>query len=553
MINLRLSINRVNKVITPDTRIELLVCPLTADQENQITFANRNAQNEYFESLPSDKDGQCSYQRKDGYIRYTGNVDNLQRFNYVRYQNKLYSNKWFYAFIERMEYVGEYITHIYIKTDVYQTWMFDFELEPSFVEREHVDNDGFGLHTIPEGLEYGPYVVNEFIPADWADPYTCLYCLQVTDFPSSARPTNAPLQIYNNMPSGCFYLVFRNGDIGEMNKWITAYAADTKADAILSIFPVPSALASPEEGLENIYKLENSISNKTYVWAASSGVAGIPIRLTSVTIPYSSSSPIDGYRPKNNKLYSYPYCYFYFNSFTGTTVEYDYNQFYGPIQFNIYGSITTGCEFKMIPNNYNNKGRDASYGYGVALSAMPQGSWNNDAYLNWRALNMDALSIQTSATVANAAVSGIGNLFSLNFAGAASAGINAAAAIASAENQITVASKMPDQARGDTAVQSLNWSMGHADGGFYCMTIKAEYAKIIDQYFTMYGYKVNELKVPNLRSRRYYNYIKTIGVNLTGEAPQSDLLELKQIFDRGITFWHDPSKFLNYNVDNAII
>ena len=33
-------------------------------------------------------------------------------------------------------------------------------------------------------------------------------------------------------------------------------------------------------------------------------------------------------------------------------------------------------------------------------------------------------------------------------------------------------------------------------------------------YFYHYGYKANIFKSPNIRSRYYFNYIKTIGVNI---------------------------------------
>ena len=87
----------------------------------------------------------------------------------------------------------------------------------------------------------------------------------------------------------------------------------------------------------------------------------------------------------------------------------------------------------------------------------------------------------------------------------------------------------------------------------YKRSIKEEYARIIDSYFTMYGYKVNEVKIPNLTSRRNWNYIKTIGCDFEGDMPQEDLQKIKDIFNNGITFWHNPENFLNYSANNDII
>ena len=43
--------------------------------------------------------------------------------------------------------------------DLWFVW-FDITFKQCFVEREHVNDDTFGKHTVPEGLEYGEYIVN---------------------------------------------------------------------------------------------------------------------------------------------------------------------------------------------------------------------------------------------------------------------------------------------------------------------------------------------------------------------------------------------------------
>ena len=66
----------------------------------------------------------------------------------------------------------------------------------------------------------------------------------------------------------------------------------------------------------------------------------------------------------------------------------------------------------------------------------------------------------------------------------------------------------------------------------------------------MYGYKVNSLKVPNITGRTNWNYVKTINANILGDIPQEDIQELKTMFDSGVTFWHNPSTFLDYSQSN---
>ena len=57
-------------VIVPNSRIRLLKSPIELDNRNQLTFSNVTAQTSYFLSLPYLEYDNCTYQRKEGVIRY---------------------------------------------------------------------------------------------------------------------------------------------------------------------------------------------------------------------------------------------------------------------------------------------------------------------------------------------------------------------------------------------------------------------------------------------------------------------------------------------------
>lgn len=82
------------------------------------------------------------------------------------------------------------------------------------------------------------------------------------------------------------------------------------------------------------------------------------------------------------------------------------------------------------------------------------------------------------------------------------------------------------------------------------MNIKQEYAKIIDNFFNMFGYKINEVKIPNITGRPNWNFVKTIDCNITGDFPQQDIQTLKNMFNNGVTFWHNSNTFLDYAQNN---
>ena len=69
----------------------------------------------------------------------------------------------------------------------------------------------------------------------------------------------------------------------------------------------------------------------------------------------------------------------------------------------------------------------------------------------------------------------------------------------------------------------------------------------------MYGYKVNDVKTPNITGRTNWNYVKTIGCNIVGDVPQDDMQKIKDIFNNGVTLWHNPSTFLDYSQSNNIV
>ena len=81
-------------------------------------------------------------------------------------------------------------------------------------------------------------------------------------------------------------------------------------------------------------------------------------------------------------------------------------------------------------------------------------------------------------------------------------------------------------------------------------TIKKQFAERIDKFFDMYGYLTNTVKIPNLNNRPNWNYVKTIGANIIADIPQQDLQILKDMFNNGVTLWHNKDTFLDYSQNN---
>lgn len=125
--------------------------------------------------------------------------------------------------------------------------------------------------------------------------------------------------------------------------------------------------------------------------------------------------------------------------------------------------------------------------------------------------------------------------------------------IAQTLGEIYKESLTPPQAEGNINAGDVTSSCNRNVFYFEVKSIKKEMAKIIDDYFSMYGYKTNEVKIPNITGRRNWNYVKTINCNLEGNIPQMDLQKIKQMFNEGVTLWHNSSTFLDYTQTNDIL
>lgn len=112
----------------------------------------------------------------------------------------------------------------------------------------------------------------------------------------------------------------------------------------------------------------------------------------------------------------------------------------------------------------------------------------------------------------------------------------------------------PDSARGNINGADINTAQDQNGFYFYKKSINREFAKVIDDFLTKFGYKVNSLKTPNIFGRRYFNYVKTIEANvIADDVPEKYLNEYKEMLNSGITFWHDTSHFMDYSVFNEIV
>lgn len=530
-----------------ETKIYLLNVPLEIDQKNTLFFESATAQENYFLSKVVKTYSNCTYQRKDSFIRVPNVLEDLLNVNYVMYRNPDYSNKWFYAFIKDIEYKNGETSYIYIETDVLQTWHFNYTVKPSFIEREHAKDDTIGKHTFPECLESGEYICDLHETDETLNNLLkdVKYVMGATSHPISgdAKDTPSGSGIYNGIYSGVKYYEYEKASA--LDTILEIYANSGKTDAITGIFMAPSFLA-PTGG------------------TTIKGADGLEINVRTVkesNEPYSydiskdkNHTTMDGYTPRNKKLYCYPYNYLLVSNNNGGNAIYKYEDFSGnACNFKVKGALTPGCSIRLTPIYY--KGAVSNDEESLNLGKFPICNYVADMYTNWLTQNSvnvmghtvtsDQINIVgNSISSAMQVAAGIGMIASgagaLAGAGMIASGtIGGISGITNAIMQQQQHEMIPSQARGNLNCGDVITSDSKNNFHFYKMCIKEEYSRIIDGYFDMFGYKSNQIKTPNTNHRDRYWYIKTLDVNIDGAMPQNDLQKIKNCYNNGLTFWKD--------------
>ena len=523
--------------ITPQTELKLLKCPIESDNRNQMTFSNATAQYNYFNSLPKLSVDNFTYQRKDNIIRYPAHIDTILTYNYVMYQNEAYTNKWFYAFITKMEYVNDNMTYISIKTDVYQTWQFDMVWKRSFIEREHVNDDTLGKHTVPENLETGPYKVYS-TTYDNVNNQLNLITLSTVG-PSDYE--SYTMGLYNNIPTPGVYCKWKKTQYSDLINFLNGLNSRGKISAMVSMFFAPDWIAPTTGG--TIYVDENTSIAPTE------------------TVGITRIADLDGYVPVNKKLLTYPFCYIGLSNGMGMYKTYRQERWAlnsGEMKVDMRGVLVPSGSIRAFPRDYNGEsGRcdDES----ITIGKFPQVAWSNDLYTNWQTQNgVNIGGIKLTATESaiggallkigvGAAMASSGNIMGAGFVGTGIADIY------NSVQQEYQHSLIPNAVEGSVNSGDVSTIIYANRLHIYKMGISNEYAKICDQYLSMYGYKINQVAIPHITGRENWNYVKTIGANIEGNIPEDDLNEIKSIFNNGVTLWHKASTYLDYSQSNPIV
>lgn len=570
----------------PNSDLHILSgCPLEPSYVNTIYFNSRADQTDYFSTLTKYSFEKYTFLRDRGFIKVYRPVGDLYDCNYLMFRNTAYSNRWFYAFITNVEYDNDTTTRVYFSLDVMQTWFFDYDLQEVFVDREHTSSDKLFENTVPENIGYGELICQKTELRNYPQLKADCYILLASETPEGNKPEVRFL--YGQLCPLYPIITRAPTDEGGQGGWkdlqvpLNRYIDTGRTDAVISIYAIPRFMGALPTG-----EYPEGVSKEQVTFE-------MPV------------TDLDGYVPRNKKLFSYPYNVLWVSNNSGSVVEYRYENFeygndpqYYRCFFWLYGTAFTTPSVTLVPAGY--KQHIFDWDESVSLSAYTPTPFIGDIYAAYMAQNSNKIAYAQSAPVQrgiyNAAVSaykGVANaaesalttmatapvgkhsalsaggidtqsqlgmgVFSSLADGVQGAGLSLLGGVF--ERHMVIQEQLatqedlqnvPNTARGLMQASSVLQASGELAFYAHKMCIKKEYAVILDDYFDRYGYKCNRMKTPNRNVRPHWTYTKTVGCTITARCPADAEAAICSIYDSGITFWRYGDEVGNYSLDNTL-
>lgn len=572
--------------IVPNSNIQILhQVPIDMSNTHTLYFSGIVDQVNFFASKVKYSFTSCTYTRQTpGYIKLPVSADRVFDCNYLRYQNASFSDKWFYAFITTVEYISNNVCGVHFIIDNLQTWFFEMQLGECYIDRQHSTTDNAGDNLIPENLETGEYMYVDN-NLDWSKTFTSYDILALTTF-SSTYTTDGRwvftreqgtyrFGIYSGLNIRVFRQVENANTVTLLNSFLTA-ATETygEENGIVSLVMIPHDSLDDELNPAQV----------------------------SQTIPKITT--LDGYAPVNKKLLTSPYCFIELSNCEGATAALPQEYFGGTnpavCQFMITFNITAAPVAFCVPINY--KGSEYNYSEGMYINSFPQCSYNTDLFKAYMAQSLvgtlgqgftdlinnaagkhpsgemtDAYKYRKLSTGSRSSAQYYGRDTTENIAditrgflkdggagivgGIGAAGTigavltgNAGEILGQVYNSMSTLYSKSIAAPHNNGSTTPDYLCSNRLKGFWLFhrTIRNEFARKIDGYFTRFGYAQHSIAVPNIRARTRFTFVKTVDCHVGGNIPAEAVDSIQSIFDGGITFWADHDNVGNYSIDNPI-
>lgn len=488
---------------------------------------------------------------------------NYYHGNMYNYGCIVEANKRYYIFITAVEWSSNLsMCTLHYQYDYWQTYCYRITFKESFVEREHVADDTYGKHIIDESLPVDEYITQNSTVLNGGNNgmYFCLCVSDASEVLSQSANGYVALPS-TSKPSAYEYstLILLSKSLDTINLIIQYLTVANKVDGINGLYLVPFCAIS-DDMLNACYFTDTGEPAGAYI--------GVKNSLPSMnTASINRPSTIDGYAPLNNKCFTYPYCFVNFTNNNGNAIQgqFELSNNKNLVTFDYYFPCTEGNTSYGYLSDYN--GVSKNFDYSLQGQTNVELPYVTNTFAAYMSANQNAIANQYASidrnskySLAKSAINttvGVGASLAVgNYMGAFNSALSGAESagdtLLNSYNQLqNINASLKDvQSKADVAHGSYTGIASIISGqiGFksQLITVTRENIEMIDKFFTMFGYKVNTIKIPQFTSRTYWNYVKTSGINLIGNVPQDALNVIKQMFDSGTTIWHNPEYMYKY-------
>ena len=593
-------------LIKPMTDVHFLSnAPVDYQMNNVLWLASEQEEANFFLSKTKFSFDSCRAVNNDGDpweitvpLTDGSTLDDYYNCNYLMWRNPQFSNKWFYAYIGTPRPASAGSVTVPFQVDYWQTWHWSCEFPATMVRRETVKNDTIGANLIEENVETGEFVIS---PVDiGSTTYTgigtdiieesgwvttpCVLIAYTYKPSETTAETDPGTYIINAVKDASDSFSYKLSNIapsfagGRFQQGIyqacnfIAFEVDTtdhdKLDA--AIQSVNSYLQKLVDGVM-IHSVQILRMIPKFM-APASGVQPINSAYPRVNNIKGKASPttFGSYTPNNNKLYTQQFNYLVIDNGAGAQMEMGYEYFKGDSKqgvpartptFRLYSQLSNSPACRLIPYSYKGPSDRENPLYSLELNTYPQCSYSyNEMRADYFA-NQNSYAVKGVRGVSDALFNTIGAVASITESAATLNPVGMVSGIAQIANTALDAAdtiaKQKDRARIPNEVVGLSdsniqFAIGRMSFIEYRMQVQSYYAKIIDNYFTAYGYAINDIKKPELNTRTRFNFIWTQGANVLGDLPTEAKNVINRQMDAGLRIWHDPSAWMDYSVKNTI-
>lgn len=554
------------------------------DYENQIAYIKSNG------DIDTDKRNDVFDTYTDKTFKNLSSCDKTKQTirldidyyvgNKYNYGCIIENDKRYYIFIDIVEWLSNHTVILHYTYDYWQTYCDRVKLKQSFVEREHVNNDQFGLHLIDEGLPISDYLINGNENIDYKANDIC-FCIALSDnsyiWDSSLFTRNMGLYWENGTGLQLLTVGFDNNNFEDAMKTIQYYVANNKIDSIQGFYYAP--VKSTNRISCAVGKENDLVSQSAFVVTPNTTYedTNTMTRNLAYVRHNTQGQVVDSYTPNNNKCYIYPYQFVNITNYLGSNIyaKFEFTNDLNTVKLAVNFPTTEGSSPTCYLKNYD--GLTHALDYNMSSFVNPELPFVTNQYSAYLSANTNSINNtksyidsdyelglqQSTENILDKTLSGLLST-NLDIGGALASPMRAMSgardlSYAHTKAMDSINASLADQAsKGDIAhgafIPSTLTNIGRCGFQMQRLQVTPECIRTIDHYLSMFGYKVNIIKTPQFNSRKRWNYLKTSGVNVIGNVPQDALNVIKNMFNEGVTMWHNAKTMYDYAFnDNDIV